>query len=131
MSYTHFTIRERSKIETLLELGFSIRRIAQKLGRAPSSVSRELKRNPNYQCDNAQERYEKKKAKCGAKSKLTPEKKEKIQEKLNQTWSPEQIEGRLFQGKLSFKTIYRWIYSGFLHVPLSVLRQKGKRQKGS
>ena len=129
MSYTHFTIRERSKIETLLELGFSIRRIAQKLGRAPSSVSRELKRNPNYQCDNAQERYEKKKAKCGAKSKLTPEKKEKIQEKLNQTWSPEQIEGRLFQGKLSFKTIYRWIYSGFLHVPLSVLRQKGKRQK--
>ena len=129
MSYTHFTITERSKIETLLELGFSIRRIAQKLDRAPSSVSRELKRNPYYQCDQAQKQYEQKKTNCGAKSKLTPENKEKIQEKLNQTWSPEQIVGRLFPGKLSFKTIYRWIYSGLLQVPLSVLRQKGKQQK--
>ena len=129
MSYTHFTIAERSKIETLLDLGFSIRRIAQTLGRAPSSVSRELNRNPNYRCDQAQTRYEKKKANCGAKSKLTPEDKNKIQEKLDLTWSPEQIAGRLFQGKLSFKTIYRWIYSGLLQVPLSVLRQKGKRQK--
>ncbi|WP_034551440.1 IS30 family transposase [Carnobacterium funditum] len=129
MSYTHFTIAERSKIETLLELGFSIRGIAQKLGRAPSSVSRELKRNPDYQCEKAQKQSEQNKANCGAKPKLTPENKEKIQEKLNQTWSPEQIVGRLFQGKLSFKTIYRWIYSGLLQVPLSVLRQKGKRQK--
>ena len=126
MSYTHFTIAERAKIETLLELGFSIRRIAQKLNRAPSSVSRELKRNPNYQCDNAQERYNQKKAKCGAQIKLTTEKKEIIQEKLTQTWSPEQILSRLFQGKLSFKTIYRWIYSGLLNVSLAVLRQKGK-----
>ncbi len=78
MSYTHFTIAERSKIETLLELGFSIRRIAQKLGRAPSSVSRELKRNPGYQCDQAQKRYEQKKTQCGAKQKLTSEKKEKF-----------------------------------------------------
>lgn len=129
MSYTHFTIMERSKIETLLELGLSIRKIAQKLDRASSSVSRELKRNPNYQCENAQKRYDQEKAKCGAKSKLTSEKKTVIQEKLNETWSPEQIVGRLFQGALSFKTIYRWIYSGLLDVSVSVLRQKGKRQK--
>ena len=100
-----------------------------KLGRAPSSVSRELKRNPHYQCDQAQKQYEQKKTNCGAKLKLTPENKEKIQEKLNQTWSPEQIVGRLFPDKLSFKTIYRRIYSDLLQVPLSVLRQKGKRQK--
>ena len=128
MSYTHFTIAERSKIETLLELGFSIRRIAHKLGRAPSSISRELKRNPNYTCEKAQERYVQKKAKCGAKVKLTPKNKEIIQEKLNDTWSPEQIIGRLFRGTLSFKTIYRWIYLDLLNVPLSVLRQKGKQQ---
>ncbi|WP_062468887.1 IS30 family transposase, partial [Jeotgalibaca dankookensis] len=65
----------------------------------------------------------------GAKSKLTSEIKEKVQEKLTLTWSPEQIVGRLFQGKISFKTIYRWLYYGLLQVPLSVLRQKGKRQK--
>lgn len=129
MSYTHFTIAERSKIETLRDLGFSIRRIARILGRAPSSVSRELNRNPHYQCNQAQERYKQKKTNCGAKSKLTSEIKEKVQEKLTLTWSPEQIVGRLFQGKISFKTIYRWLYYGLLQVPLSVLRQKGKRQK--
>ena len=84
MSCTHFTIAERSKIETLLELGFSICGIAQKLGRAPSSVSPELKRNPNYQYEKAQKQSEQKKANCGAKTKLTPENKEKIQSKLNQ-----------------------------------------------
>lgn len=129
MSYVHFTITERSKIEVLLNLGFSIRKIAQKLDRAPSSVSRELKRNPDYQCETAQKRYEQAKTKCGAKTKLNSKTKKVIQEKLNKTWSPEQIVGRLFQGTLSFKTIYRWIYSGILDVPVSVLRQKGKRQK--
>ncbi|KGX84325.1 hypothetical protein N784_13665, partial [Pontibacillus litoralis JSM 072002] len=59
----------------------------------------------------------------------TPELKETVQEKLGETWSPEQIVGCLYQGKLSFKTIYRWIYNGLLEVPLTVLRQKGKQQK--
>ena len=49
--------------------------------------------------------------------------------KLKDTWSPEQIIGRLYQGKLSDKSIYRWIDKGLLEVPLSVLRQKGKRKK--
>jgi IS30 family transposase len=31
-------------------------------------------------------------------------------------------------GQASFKTIYRWIYEGLLEVPITVLRQKGKRQ---
>jgi len=37
--------------------------------------------------------------------------------------------GRLFDGKIAFSTIYRWIYSGLIDVPVTVLRQKGKRQK--
>lgn len=49
--------------------------------------------------------------------------------KLTQTWSPEQIVGRLFPNSLSFKTIYRWLYAGLLALPLTVLRQKGKRQQ--
>lgn len=106
MSYTHFTIAERSKIETLLELGFSIRRIAHKLGRAPSSISRELKRNPNYTCEKAQERYVQKKAMCGAKIKLTPKNKEVIQEKLNDTWSPEQIVGRVLAAIVNVGSVF-------------------------
>lgn len=51
-----------------------------------------------------------------------------LQEKLHETWSPEQIVGHLYEGKLSFKSIYRWIYGGLLAVPVTMLRQKGKRQ---
>jgi len=129
MSYKHLTISERSKIETLLALGFSIRAIAKQIKRSPSTVSRELKRHFNCSVEVAQKRYKVNKSNCGAKSKCTPELKDAVQEKLRATWSPEQIVGRLFQGKLSFKTIYRWIYEGLLEVPLTTLRQKGKRQK--
>ena len=43
MSYVHLTTSERVKIETYLELGFSMRKIAKHLGRQPSTISRELK----------------------------------------------------------------------------------------
>lgn len=129
MSYTHFTIIERSKIEAYLELKYSICEIGRKLGRHPSSISRELKRNPNYKAEKAQENYKKRKACCGAQTKFSSALKIILQEKLNQTWSPEQIVGRLFPDSLSFKTIYRWLYAGLLELPLAVLRQKGKRQQ--
>ncbi|WP_214755164.1 IS30 family transposase [Exiguobacterium sp. s16] len=129
MSYTHLTTTERVKIETYLELGMSIRSIARRLGRHPSTVSREVKRNPGYESGRAQQRYVKKKANCGAKTKLDEATRRTITEKLWATWSPEQIVGRLFDGEIAFSTIYRWIYSGLIDVPTSVLRQKGKRQK--
>lgn len=129
MSYTHFTIIERSKIEVYLELKYSIREIGRKLGRHPSSISRELKRNPGYQAELAQENYKQMKTNCGAHIKLSPGLKSVLHEKLNHTWSPEQIVGRLFPDSLSFKTIYRWLYAGLLELPLAVLRQKGKRQQ--
>ncbi len=45
MSYSHFTIEERISIKHLLAKGVSIRQIASELGRSPSSVSREIRRN--------------------------------------------------------------------------------------
>lgn len=129
MSYTHFTITERSKIEVYLELGYSIRKMGRQLGRHPSSISRELKRHPDYNAERAQAHYKQTKASCGAHLKLSPALKVVLQEKLNQTWSPEQIVGRLFPDTLSFKTIYRWLYAGLLELPVAVLRQKGKRQQ--
>ena len=44
MSYQHLKISERAKIETLLELVFSIRAVAKQLNRNPSTISREIKR---------------------------------------------------------------------------------------
>ncbi|STO07178.1 Transposase and inactivated derivatives, IS30 family [Exiguobacterium aurantiacum] len=129
MSYTHLTTAERVKIETYLELGMSVRSIARRLGRQPSTVSREIRRNPGYTAERAQERYANAKRNCGAKTKLDDMMRRTIIEKLRATWSPEQIVGRLFDGKIAFSTIYRWIYSGLIDVPVTVLRQKGKRQK--
>ena len=129
MSYTHLTTAERVKIETYLELGMSIRSIARRLGRQPSTVSREIRRNPGYTAERAQERYAKAKSNCGAKTKLDDTMRQTIIEKLRATWSPEQIVGRLFDGKIAFSTIYRWIYAGLIDVPATALRQKGKRQK--
>lgn len=96
MSYQHLTISERAKIETLLELGYSIRAIAKQLHRNPSTISRELKRHVNCTAEEAHVRYQSNKSNCGAKLKLTPELKEAVQEKLRETWSPEQITGRIY-----------------------------------
>ena len=52
-----------------------------------------------------------------------------IEDRLCETWSPEQIIGRELKGRLSFKTIYNWLYSNFLDVSLKVLRRKGKKAK--
>ncbi|SDC11399.1 IS30 family transposase [Shouchella lonarensis] len=133
MSYQHLTTFERARIETFYSQGQSIRAIAKKLNRSPSTISRELKRNSEekfYQPESAQENYHKRRLRCGRIGKWSCELAEIINEKLKQTWSPEQIVGRLFQGTISFKTIYRWIYQGLLvNQDLSFLRHKGKRQK--
>jgi hypothetical protein len=53
----------------------------------------------------------------------------KFEEKLERTWSPEQIAGRIKDTMPSFKTIYRWLYAGKMSQGnLTVLRQKGKRR---
>ena len=54
-----------------------------------------------------------------------------IEEKLLQTWSPEQIANAKCDFVVpSFKTIYRWLYEGYLlNGNLKVLRKKGKTRK--
>ena len=67
----------------------------------------------------------------GRRLKHTPDLIQDIQTKLELTWSAEQIVGRCYQKRLSFKTIYNWIYQGVIEVSLDYdyLRQKGKRRK--
>ena len=50
---SHLTLEDRAKIEYGLNHGHSIRSIAREIGKAPSSVKREIERNCNLVKDYA------------------------------------------------------------------------------
>ncbi len=61
---------------------------------------------------------------------LTISERVKIEAYLELDFSIRKIAESLFQEeKLSFKTIYRWIYADLVEVDSGLLRQKGKHQK--
>ncbi len=131
MSYNHFTISERAKLELLFKQGKSIREIGKELGKHYSSISREIKRNSikhNCNCETAEVESKRRKKNCGRKLKLTNEVKEEIERKINLTFSPEQIANTPETKKLCFKSIYNWIYKGHIKIELTKLRRKGKSQ---
>jgi len=82
-SFKHLNVYERGQIAALLKEGKSVRYIARCLGRAPSTISREVKRGTvtqlhydlsTYQVyfpEAGQAMYEKRRKNCGAKLKLT------------------------------------------------------------
>lgn len=110
MSYIHLTIQQRITIETLHAEGLSTRQIASHIGVHHPAVARELKRTASshaYTANEAQRDYEQKGSHKGRRSKATPQ---RMQARLQQTWSPEQIAGRETALGISFKTIYTWIY---------------------
>lgn len=116
------TYEERQILESELIKKKSFRKIGALLGRNHTDISREVNRNGGkllpYSADRAQLRAEKKL--LGKKEKILetniPLKKYVI-ESLRRLESPEQIAGRLREqtddppGKISYETIYKFIYS--------------------
>lgn len=132
MSYYHLNTFERTRIEILSKMGYSTRQIAQQLNRHHSTIARELKRNTQqtYQAELADEQAKQRRLVCHRKESKSEEVIQTIQHYLKLTWSPEQISNTVFNGMISFKTIYRWIYDGTILLgDLTCLRQKGKRRK--
>ncbi|PYY25672.1 Transposase for insertion sequence element IS1086 [Paenibacillus illinoisensis] len=117
MSYTHLSIIERSKLEILHQQGKSARAIARELGRHHATICRELRRNQtqeSYRAERSQESYVQRRKSSIPVGKWTLQQSALIEEKLQATWSPEQIAQRLRQeGQpvVCFKTIYRWLYA--------------------
>lgn len=128
MSYAHLSTFERGKIDVLFQQGLSTRAIATLLGRHHSTIARERKRNAiQYQAIEAQQAYQQRRQASRPKGKYQQELCSCIEQRLLETWSPEQIAADL--GSISFKTVYRWLYQGrILDGRLHVLRHKGKRQ---
>lgn len=143
MSYKHFSKTERQELSILLKKGYSLRDIAGVLGRDPSSVSREIRRNSvneEYIPEKAHHKaYVKRKYSKyqGMKIREWPCLEQYIAEKLRASWTPEEIAGRLEQehGKevVSFKAIYKWLYSPYGQQWCRYLpsrRYRAKRRKG-
>lgn len=140
-SYTHFTLSEREKLLEYLEKGKSLRQIAKLLGRAPSSISREIKRNGNKTTKNKYTPWRanslavgRSRRKRGFKrlSEETPVGKF-VRFGLSCYWSPETIVNRWREmhpeDNTCFSTIYRWLRRNLLKgfSRKEHLRRRGKR----
>lgn len=115
------SLAEREEISRSLAAGHPIRRIAQALGRAPSTISREINRNGGQTCYRASCADE-----AAWKRALRPKKCKLVDNpilagivagKLQLQWSPEQIAGWLKQTfstneeyQVSHETIYRSLF---------------------
>jgi IS30 family transposase len=112
--YTQITPEERYRIAEMRRLGFSIREIAAELGRAPSSISREISRNSSrhdgaYRPSKACERTNGRRSRSRRNTRFTVQEWRLVEELLRKRWSPEQIAWRLrSEGRLSIshETIY-------------------------
>jgi len=97
-TYSHITMQEREIISVLKAEGHSMREIATKLGRSPSSISRELQRNSppvykdHYLPHRANQRAELRKSEAHQRPRLKdPRIRHYVHKKLQLGWSPEQI----------------------------------------
>jgi transposase, IS30 family len=121
--YEQLDYQERQTIAIALEQGLSIRAIARILKRAPSTISREVRRNAPgdaYSCRFAQQRQERRRrfGRPGPKLVGGNELFEVIIELLRLYWSPQQIAAHLAKLhpheaalRASHETIYNVIYA--------------------
>ena len=120
------TYSERIKIETFCELGLSNIQMSVRLNRSPSTISYELSRCQPYQAELAQTDAEYKRSRCGRKTKLSDELKQKILNHLRLSWSPGMI---AHEFKLATKSIYNWLNQGRIGFSLNDLPEHGVRQR--
>jgi transposase, IS30 family len=120
MSYRQLSLDERYQLQTLARQGFRQTAIARALGRHPSTISRELRRNTpgarygdSYKASLAETEMLQRRVVKGEKCrKIQGPLQVLVEAKLRLSWSPEQISGRLLleQGiRVSHETIYQHV----------------------
>ncbi len=115
--YAQITLEERYAIMALRKQRFSIRRIARELGRAPSTISREFRRNVRpsgrYTPSVAHEYAVARRRRCRRGTQFNPEEWGLVRRLLERDWSPEQISGWVRRHGLlsiSHETIYLYVW---------------------
>ena len=119
--YKHLSKEERDRLAILKGQDLTIRAIAAQLGRSPSTISRELRRNtdrstaddylPHEAQAEADLRWKQSHRRPRLKSSFL---RHYVRINLKRGWSPEQIAGRLrhegHSDTVSHESIYQWIY---------------------
>lgn len=130
MKYHHLSIEEREKIQELLWQKKSIRHIAEELGRSPSSIAREIRKNnpqqrKRYTPRLAHERALHKRSSRGApKLEKDPELCHYVTHHLKLGWSPEQIAA--IRSDISHEAIYQHVYRQIYRNGHGYLRPNGE-----
>jgi IS30 family transposase len=132
----HLTLEERDRIAQLRHQGADQKEIAKAVGRCPSTISRELRRNrvgDEYYAAQAQQEAQRRRRERPLVRKMDdPEINQAVRVGLAQEWAPEQIAGRMLQQdaerSVSSQTIYTWIKQDEDREHWeSLLRHRGKR----
>ena len=140
MKYYQITSEERYTISTLRKQGYSAAKIARYLGRHPSSIYREIRRNRcndgRYRPSKASRRTRGRRSRSRRNRQFTHHDYGIVENLLREKLSPEQISGYLRKNEVFFishETIYRYIWrnkkdggSLYLHLRCSG-KQKRKR----
>jgi IS30 family transposase len=120
-SQLSLSMEEREEISRELAAGLSLRRIAAQLGRSPSTISREVRRNGGQRCyraagadEHAWQRASRPKPCLLARNKPLQR---LVAAKLQDQWSPQQVSGWLKAGypdegamRVSHETIYKSLF---------------------
>ena len=123
---------ERYELARLRECGLSVRAVAARLGRSPSTVSRELARNADprggYQPERAH-RLARERQRRPKPSKLSqhPLLRARVQQMLDRRYSPEQVSGRLkvlYPGEAAMRVSHETIYQSIYLYPRGELRRE-------
>lgn len=141
-SYFHITVEQRYEIDSLLKAGNKISFIARQTGIHRSSIYREINRNSGkngYFAKHANQLANERKERFGRKRKFTLKVKEFIDKKINDDWSPEQINGYCKKEGIpmvSHESIYQYIYwdkqkGGYLYKHLRIASKKYRKRYGT
>ena len=138
--YKHLSAEERDFIAVLRSQGKSLHEIARQLGRNPSTLSRELRRNapPIYRGYYLPHRAQQRACERNRESHRRPRLKTAsirayVERAIRRGWSPELTAGRWnrqhSECSISHEAIYQWIYAEARHLIMHLTHAHRRRKR--
>lgn len=144
MSHTHITSFQRNELAVLLRAGLKQKRIAELLGKTPSAICQELKRNPaktktGYSARIAKEKTKERRIEANKRFRKIKNRgwvRIYIVRNTKKYWSPEQISGRIRkkwpneeERHINKDSVYEFIYEKRKDLVKYLRCQKGKYRR--